>query len=503
MSFIFSRFYLLLCLTFLIFSPELVSSDKVDPAIRRGLEHCYNFRWNSAEQEFKKIISNNPDDPRGYHYLSSVYLWYYLSSSNAADFKTFLKHSDMAVDLAERAINRRQDDEPSAFILGNAYSYRMLGYAKAESYINAIWASKKSEKYLKKVIELNPLNYDAYLGLGLYNFAAAQIPSAFKWALSLAGISGNEDTGIEFIRLAAEKGSLVKIEAQYYLGQLLSGVLYDYKAAAELSESLHRKYPSNILFSYVLAVVHLKQKDPASAGKLLKVIVADKNTRFIQVVSFSNFLLGDVYFRKNEFTTAIGYYQEFLKTTTNNDYTGIAALRLGLSYDMLGDAASAQKYYAGTSEGNSDIEDDLFARRKGSKLKKSGLSQDEKTLQRNINLIEAGKFKNAYKDLQNLADSAESRVIRAEAYFYLSEAAYYSGENDQAIIYALKGTEIDSGEEGWIKAYGYYNAARSSKFIGMQDQMLKYIELSERNNRWDYQNQLENLLKSIRKNNQK
>ena len=98
-----------------------------------------------------------------------------------------------------------------------------MAFGKAENFLDAVWATKKSESYLSEVMEINPKKNDAYLGLGLYNFAVAQIPSSFKWALNLAGISGDKETGVKYIEIAAENGNYAKVEAQYYLSQIQHG----------------------------------------------------------------------------------------------------------------------------------------------------------------------------------------------------------------------------------------------------------------------------------------
>jgi tetratricopeptide (TPR) repeat protein len=482
-----------------LFSFQTLAEDNIDLIIKRGLDNCYHFRWKSAEQDFQKIIEQKPEDPRGYHYLSGIYLWYYLSSGSNSDFKNFMKYSDIALSRGEALLEKEPSGESVNLVLGNAYSYRALGNVKAESYINAIWASKRSEKYLKRVLELNPGNYDAYLGLGLYNFAAAQIPAAFKWALSLAGISGDEETGIRYIKLTAEKGNLNKVEAQYYLSQLLTGVTFDFKTAGEMLKKLHNRYPSNILFSYALAVVHLKQNDTEGAEKLLKSITSSNNTRFIQVLSYANFLLGDVYFRRNEFREAPVYYNKFIETTTTRDYKGIAFLRMGLSFEMENDITSAQESYRRTAEGNSDIEEDVFAKRKGNTLRKNSLNKDERMLVKYVNLTQAGNYQEALHNLRLLTDSTDNELVKAEAFLYCSEAALKLGRFEEALNFALKGAGAQTGNEGWVKAWSYYNAAYASRQLGNRNEMLKFIEKAEDNNRWDYQAQIENMIKSLKR----
>jgi len=57
--------------------------------ISKGLDYCYHFKWNKAEETFQQLIEQYPQDPEGYHYLSGVYFWYYLSNKNAVDYENF------------------------------------------------------------------------------------------------------------------------------------------------------------------------------------------------------------------------------------------------------------------------------------------------------------------------------------------------------------------------------------------------------------------------------
>lgn len=490
------RFYFLILILFL-YSVSFASESDIDKYIKTGLESCYQFSWRNAEKDFEYIIRNYSSDPRGYHYKSSVYLWYYLSSGNETDLDTFLKYSNIAIEKAEAILDRDPGNEEINYTLGNAYTCRTLGYAKSESYINAIWSSKKSEKYLTKVIELNPGNYDAYLGLGLYNFAAAQIPSAFKWALELAGISGDEETGIKYIKISAEKGTLSRVEAKYYLSQLLAGVIMDFRKAEEILSSLHKKYPSNILFSYSLAVADLKMKDSRRAENLLKNIIEQNNQKFIKVTSLSNFLLGDVYFRLNDFRTALFYYKKFLDGNESIDYKGIAFLRMGICFEFLENRDSALVCFRKSHTGNQDIEDDIFAARKGELFIKKRPDSIEKSLILASNKIESGNFMEAFQELRGQLDEAKDPVIKGEVLLNLSEAAYYLGRNEESLKYALNGSDLKTGEEGWINAFCCFNAARACKVLGRENEMLNHISKAESLNDWDYQNKLEYLLKSL------
>jgi len=480
---------------FIPFNSTPQTQNALEKNILKGLEHSYHFRWDKAEDTFQDLIEKYPDRPEGYHFLSSIYAWYYLSSKNVADYDLFAVYSDSAIEKGIEELDKNPDDYNLLYIIGSNYSYRAIVFAAAENYLDAVWAGKKSDSYLNNVLEKNSEFSDAYLGIGLFNFAAGQTPVAFKWALKLAGISGDIDAGISQIKIAADKGYLSKVEAQYYYSQVTT----DYSVASKYLEALVKKYPENILFNYSLASVNIKERQLDSAEKILRKIINREDEKFIQVISFSNFLLGDVLYKKNEFESAIDYYQIFLETTPDNDYTGIASFRLGISYEISGERDSAKIYFENCSKGNMDIDDDIFAKRKGLIYFKRTLSENEIDVLKAANLIEAGEFKAGYDSLTGLLETIVGNKLRAETYLYLSEAAFHLGNYLESLSLASAALKTEVQDEKWILAYANYFAARSNKELGDSLAMNYFIEEVENYSDYDYQNKMKNLLYSLKR----
>ena len=468
---------------------QIISKD-----IKNGLELCYNFEWKQAEEVFSSMVK---EDQKAYHFLSGIYLWYYLGNREKADFNNFVKYSDKALETLRADIDTIPQSAYLNFLLGSNYMYRAIAFTREENYLDAVWASKKSESYLKKALEIDPKFTDAYLGLGLYNFAVGQIPSAFQWALSLAGIQGDKQVGINFIKKAATQGSLVKVEAQYYLSQILSEVLYENEAAIYYLKNLTRRYPENLLFNYSYAVLEVKERNLRDAQKVLSKIVHLDNSKFSQIISFSNFLMGDIFFRNNKFDSAKVYYTSFLKSTPTNDYNGIANYRLALSYELLNDRKNAEKYFSACADGNMDLEDDQFARRKGEVYSKRAVSINEIEQIRAANLIESGKFQIAYDSLKIILPRLKNDWLKAEALLNLSEASFMLAKLDESLDYALAAMEIDPQEEKWISPFAAYFAARVYKRKNYTENFLEMIEKIDDFNDYDYQNKLKNLVFSL------
>lgn len=493
-KFFLSSVVVILMLCILFPSNIFPAKSEAQRNIKKGLEYCYNFEWEKAEEVFKSMMEQNPELPEGYMYLSSIYLWYYLSNKSKDDYTSFVRYSDQALDLSLKLLNNNSKNDRLLYTIGINYTYRAIAFAKAGNFLDAAWASKKSESYLSETIELNPNNNDAYLGLGLYNFAFGQIPAGFRWALSLAGITGDKDKALEFIKLAAEKGAITKVEAQYYLSQILSEYLADYDSASDYIEKLVRHYQNNLLFNYSLGVLKIKMRNLDKAEKILRKIIVSDEPKFKQISAFSNFLIGEIFFKRNQFDSAIVYYQKFLGVTNDEEYTGIAALRLGISYEILGDREQAEHFFLLTKNGNMDIEDDIHAKRKGEIYSKRTLSENEKEVIKAGNLIEQGMYEEAIDTLSVLIDQIKSEKLMAEAYLLMSEAYYSFGKTAESINSALKAKFLKTADEKWILPFASYHLARAFSKLGNESETEKFLEEASKYTDYDYQGKIKNFL---------
>lgn len=489
--------YLLLILLF-GFSAPVPGQQAIKSEILRGLNSYYNFNWSGAENIFNNLIEKYPDDPRGYHYMSSIYFWYYFSNKDKDDLDRFLEYSDSAIEKAAGKIDTLNDDPDLLYILGANYSYRAMAFTQEGKFLDAVWATKRSESFLKKVIEINPKYYDAYLGIGLYNFALGQIPKAFQWALGIAGMKGDKEKGLNYIREAVSRGVFTRVEAKFYFSQILSDFFADYRGASGYLRDLITKYPDNLLFRYSLAVILIKERKLDTADKILRSIAKTQNRKFPQLIAFSNFLIGDIQFKKNNFDSAAAYYNRFIIMTRENDYTGITYYRLAICFEFLEQQNVAKTYFNLCNRGNADIEDDVYARRRGEYFTENKFGPDEKDLVKFGHFIEMGKYKIAVDSLAVLKDSTSSGDVKAEAMLHISDALYALGNYRASADSAMKIKSYDISSEKWLLPYSYYFAARAEEKTANKEKATDNIEEAEGYKNYDYQNKLKNLLFGIK-----
>lgn len=481
----------------LFFLQPAFAQSEISSLVKKGLENCYNFQWTSAENIFLNLQKKYPDHPAGYHYQSEIYLWYYLGTKNNEDLKSFTYYSDLAIQKCENELDKNSDNSEILYLLGMNYTLRAIAFTQAENYLDAAWAAKKSESNLSDCLELNDKKYDAYLGLGLYNFAVAQIPKAFSWVLSIAGFSGDEETGFRYLKLASEKGDISRVEAKYFYSQLLSEVITDYKTADYYLKDLSKKFPANLLFNYSLASNLIKQKKLNDAKNILQKIILINDKKFVQLVSFSNFLMGDVHFKLNDFSKASTYYDNFLSTTPDKDYTGIANYRAAICLEIIGKHNDALMKFNKSGQGNMDIDDDIYAKRRGKIFSEKKISNDELSLIRLSNLIEQGNNKTTVDSIKSFLQNVKNDNLKSESNYYLAEAEFQSGNYSQAVGNANRSLALNCGDEKWIHPFAAYVAARSLIKLGKFDEAKILIGKAEDFTDYDYKNKLENLLKVL------
>ncbi len=194
----------------------------------------------------------------------------------------------------------------------------------------------------------------------------------------------------------------------------------DYTNSIRILNSLITNYPNNTLFRYQAAIEYIKTHKLNKALKELEIVLKINHPKFSQTNSFSNFLLGDIYFRKKEYKNALEYYLAFLTTTKTIDYTGIASLRTAYCYYFLDNIKEFRRYAIIASNGNLDLEDDKFAKEMSLNILGNGFSDEHKILIEVENSYLSGDYSEGLQLINNNLDSLKVDHILAQLKYYKS-----------------------------------------------------------------------------------
>jgi hypothetical protein len=234
----------------------LISTSSTE--LKTALTDLYSMNFEQANRDFAQIVQANPNDP--FAYLSDAgALWWETSAQNgiipAPDwlrqrFKSDLK---LAIKGARRllASSSRSDRAEGHFIIGLS-----LGELGEWDFIHHHWFKaflngRKALSHLKDCIRLDSTYYDAYLGLGSYDYQVSRFGFLLKAGAFLGGLHANERRGIEHLIIAEDRGPYSRDQAAIFLATLYLADKKDYKTSLSIIEKLRQKYPRSLYFEFL------------------------------------------------------------------------------------------------------------------------------------------------------------------------------------------------------------------------------------------------------------
>ncbi|MGB7727099.1 MAG: hypothetical protein WBL50_03650 [Candidatus Acidiferrum sp.] len=226
------------------------------------LDHIYSGRRDLALPEIHKLEEQAPDDPLGYLLEAEAEWWRIWCDS--AEFKygmTMARHHEKAASdqqyleltakayaLAEAKLRQNSSGEMHLYEgMADALSARLL--AMRGEYRAAAHAGVRARGNFQAALELDPTLYDAYTGLGLYNYYVDTLSTLAKALRFLMGIpGGTKAEGIRQLERGMQEGQMSASLARFYLAMNLLNYDQKYEEALGVIGPLAAKYPGNPLF---------------------------------------------------------------------------------------------------------------------------------------------------------------------------------------------------------------------------------------------------------------
>lgn len=488
-------------LSFLFFTSSF-SQSRREYLLNQGLNKAYNLEFKAAEELYSKVIDAEPNLPDGYYRIAQLYFWSFLASHDIGQYYVFLKFAELTEDKLDLLLSNKPESDYYTYMSGNLASLRAMAYAINNSAVDAFWYSKKAVNLFNRTLEINPKFYDAYLGLGLFDYAMSFIPEFLGWTLNLTGLSSDKARGLRYVKLAYEKGKYDKTEAAFHLSKIYVDYIAEYDSAEIYINKLVEKYSGNSLFVYQQGLIQFKKHKLDNALSLFNKVIKINKEEFPQISALARYRIANIYFCKNDFDNALEYYKIFYDTAREPDYLSETALKSALCFKFLGKDDSFYVSLERIDEGNPDLFEDAYAKKLASYLKDTGVTDKDLLLIRMSNNVCAARFKPVYDTLSVYADSLTG-VKKAFALLYLSEAAFNLKKYDESIYYAENIHKIKFNKFFWIVPKSYFLTAASYYSQKNYEKALHYLTLAEDNNKYDFidylQASIENLKRKINK----
>ena len=220
-------------------------------------------------QEFEKVESRHPDDPAAVNHLLSALLMrelYRMGAMNTGEYanESFVGQAHRAADpkikerikqlvaraetLEEQELKTNPDNVDALYARGVTRAEFSLYTALVErAWFSALRNAVGARRDHERVLELDPQYIDAKLVVGTHDYVMGSLPWSVKAAVSLIGVTGSKDKGLQYLREVAETGGENSVDGKVVLALFLRRE-HRYDEASALMRTLAGRYRRNYLF---------------------------------------------------------------------------------------------------------------------------------------------------------------------------------------------------------------------------------------------------------------
>lgn len=242
---------------------------------RAGRDLLMDGKIDESIAVFREIQKADPESPLG-ETLEANALWWriYYSTGNLTDPDVFIARNKSgtphdaaferllasAIARSEARIKAGQDVPRSHLNAGIAWGLRGRLAALRDKRLATASAGKKMRASLLEAAQLDPELYDAYAGLGSYNYYVDSLSAIVKFLSFFIGMpGGGRAVGLEQLELCIAKGDLARPEAKFYLAKTLSrSDERQFDRSTQLFGELAKEYPSNPFWPMMVASLHCR-----------------------------------------------------------------------------------------------------------------------------------------------------------------------------------------------------------------------------------------------------
>jgi|GEM_PF-2017586 len=260
---IFASVLIALALTFTITAFTAASSEQVifpgraHPRVSRDIINAYNHalerEYGQARQiclELGRAFPHNPSGPTGEMVLYQVMML----ENDDFTYDSRLRDAAQRAESSGRVYEKQAEKNDWYYtLLGATYGIKGIYHLRRQEYLEGVYLGITALRYMKTAKEMDPKNYEARMGIGLYLYYR----SAYSRILPMPWLDRREE-GIAEVKLAGQK--------REYLNEVSRIALYyiylnekDYDKAMEYMDGLIEERPIFPIF-YQLAGRALQEK---------------------------------------------------------------------------------------------------------------------------------------------------------------------------------------------------------------------------------------------------
>jgi tetratricopeptide (TPR) repeat protein len=232
----------------------------VNHKIIKGIELLYDYKFDDADNLFRELVAEKPNDPSGYFYLAMV-TWSRLASGfwSPEVVKRYGDRIDEAIFIAKRKIEGGKAGSFTYFYLGGALGFKGRFDLMQQKWLSSFFLALEAVKALETCQDMDPNNKDVLLGLGIFEYYTARLSGVLKFLSYLLIREGNKKEGLRKLQIAADEAVYSFLEAKSILLHIYLFLEEDYyPKALVLAQELAERFKEAPRNKYLEGVAHIR-----------------------------------------------------------------------------------------------------------------------------------------------------------------------------------------------------------------------------------------------------
>lgn len=356
-----------------------------DATTRKGYDYFYNLEYDKAIHEFEIAQLAHPDDPFAVNHLLGAVIFKELYRIGALDTEAYAGDSfltkklaapldpavrdrvkqltDKALALSQAQLDKNPNNIDALYSRGatrglNATYIGVANHAWFAALRSAVAARHDNER----VLELDPKYVDAKVVVGTHLYIVGSLSWPVKVAASVAGLSGNKQKGLDYLRQASASPHIeVAADAKILLALFLRRE-QKYGEALQVVNGMENAYPRNFLMATEYAhLLNASGHGPEAIIAYRKVLSGCHNNVYVGCrTEIAAYGLGEALRGQRDYAEAAQAYDMAASSGKDSELRQRATLAAGEMYDVLQKRDTAlEKYKAVIAENSATNSADL------------------------------------------------------------------------------------------------------------------------------------------------
>jgi hypothetical protein len=260
----------------LLFSHDALASDfRSDKYVKDFLvqisKETLNSEYQKAIDHSLELIERYPREPLPRLTLTSIYMYMLRSYWDFPLDEKYAMYKARFHEAATAALKACDEypiqDAMIYFVRGMVLGTEALVHLQNREWLESYSKGRRGVASLEKSLEMEPGNYDAYLGLGIFEYYCSKLTGAVKILAWIVGFHGDSEKGIDYVTKAMKYGTYARGPAKLFLADAFIEYENKLDQGIELTRSLRSMYPRNYLFvEYVVRAVKKLPPEKADEG---------------------------------------------------------------------------------------------------------------------------------------------------------------------------------------------------------------------------------------------